>query len=37
VRVVVVGGADHNDPALFTGSQVIGAVADLAAQITGRR
>jgi len=34
---VVVDGADHNDAALFTGGQVIGAVVDLAGRITGRR
>lgn len=33
-RVVVVDGADHNDPALFDGAQVIDAVTDLARQAT---
>jgi uncharacterized protein len=37
VRVVVVDGADHNDPALVHGVQVIGAVVDLADRINGAR
>ena len=34
VRVVVVDGADHNDPALTDGA-VVGAVVELAARVAG--
>jgi fermentation-respiration switch protein FrsA (DUF1100 family) len=31
-RLVVVDGADHNDPALLDGPELVGAVRDLAAR-----
>jgi fermentation-respiration switch protein FrsA (DUF1100 family) len=34
VRLVAVNGADHNDPALLNGDELVGAIVDLAGQVS---